>query len=156
MRRFLYSTLLAGLVLVCVAAAGAQQPPARDGEMVMNSACTSCHDATFIQTAAKDEAGWKQTIDRMVGLGAILSNTDRPILLSYLVKTHGPMPEGPGKDIVLNTCTVCHDLTRIKRSSHTAEDWEATLIAMLNEGAQLSDDDFPIVLRYLARNFGVK
>ena len=73
-----------------------------------------------------------------------------------MVRAHGPMPNGAGKDIVLNTCTICHDLTRVKRTQHTEEEWEATLIAMLNEGAPLSDDDFPIVLAYLTKNFGVR
>jgi competence protein ComEA len=65
------------------------------------------------------------------------------------------MPDGPGKDIVLNTCTICHDLSRIKTVRHTKEEWQETLIAMLNEGAPLSDENFPVVLNYLAKNFGV-
>ena len=35
----------------------------------------------------------------------------------------------------------------------TREQWEETLSAMLNEGAPLSDQDFPVLLNYLARNF---
>ena len=58
--------------------------------------------------------------------------------------------------MVLNVCTMCHDLTRIKRSRHTADEWEDVLSTMLNEGAPLSDDDFPIVLNYLAKSFGVE
>jgi cytochrome c5 len=154
-RLLLYTTGAAAGLLLLVGAAGAQQRP-KDGEQIMNGACGTCHDSTPIQTAAKSEAEWKETIDRMVTLGATLDDADRPVLLTYLVRSHGPMPDGAGKDIVLNTCTVCHDLARVKQSMHTAEEWEATLIAMLNEGAQLSDENFPIVLRYLSRNFGVK
>ena len=41
--------------------------------------------------------------------------------------------------------------------SYEANDqWEETLNAMLNEGAPLPDDLFPIVHAYLARNFGVE
>ena len=50
-------------------------------------------------------------------------------------------------------CTMCHDLSRVRRNLATREDWEEKLNAMLNEGAPLSEQDFPIVLNYLSRNF---
>ena len=34
-----------------------------------------------------------------------------------------------------------------------AEEWEETLNSMLNEGAPLSDADYPLVLQYLSKNF---
>src|SRR6187551_341089 len=123
-------------------ASAAAQAPKRDGEQILNASCNGCHDATVIQTSAKSQEEWEQTVEQMIQRGAKVSAEDRPILLTYLVRAHGPMPNGAGKDIVLNTCTICHDLTRVKRSMHTEEEWEATLIAMLNEGAPLSDDDF--------------
>ena len=166
LRRILYPVAVVALLFLVVAgafadgapagvAAGAQ-PPKRDGEQIMNASCSGCHEPTVIQTSAKSQEEWEQTLDQMIQRGAKLDAADRPILVTYLVRLHGPMPNGPGKDIVLNTCTICHDLTRIKRSSHTEEEWEGTLIAMLNEGAPLSDDDFPIVLAYLTKNFGVR
>jgi cytochrome c5 len=156
MGRFVLAVSAGAMVMLCVVAASGQQPKQKDGEQIMNAACGSCHDTGLIQTAARNEKEWTETVDRMVGLGATLSDEDRPILIKYLVKAHGPMPDGPGKDIVLNTCTICHDLSRIKSVRHTAEEWEETLIAMLNEGAPLSDDNFPIVLRYLTKNFGAE
>jgi hypothetical protein len=45
-------------------------------------------------------------------------------------------------------------LRRVKLHFVNAEGWEETLVAMLNEGAQLSDRDFPVLLAYLAANFG--
>lgn len=145
------------VVLVCVAATGAgAQEEARTGEQIMTGACTgACHDAWPIQSAAKTEAEWNQTIENMLAMGASLTEEERPVLVEYLVRYHGPMPDGEGKQIVLNTCTICHDLTRVKRSRHTPEEWQDILIAMLNEGAPLSDQDFPTVLLYLARNFGL-
>ena len=106
--------------------------------------------------AAKDEAGWAATVEEMIGRGAEVSANDKPALIGYLVRFHGPMPEGPGKAVVMNICTMCHDLTRVKRSRHTPEEWEDVLVTMLNEGAPLSDDDFPVVLEYLSRSFGVE
>ncbi len=54
---------------------------------------------------------------------------------------------------VLNVCTQCHDLQRVRRQRSSAEGWAEILDTMLNEGAPLSAEDFPVVLRYLARNF---
>lgn len=153
-RRFLLPGIMTALASLVFVAANAQ-PPARDGEQILTASCSSCHDLTVVQTSAKSEAEWIQTLDQMARLGATVSDAERPLLLQYLVRSHGPMPDGPGKAIVLNTCTICHDLTRIKRSSHTEEEWEGTLIAMLNEGAPLSDADFPVVLEYLTQHFGV-
>ena len=155
MGRFVLSVSAAAMVMLCVVAASGQGQPAKDGEAIMNSACGSCHDTTLILTAARSEQQWKDTIDQMISRGASVSDADRPVLVAYLVKAHGPMPDGPGKDIVLNTCTICHDLSRIKSIRHTKQEWEETLVAMLNEGAPLSDENFPIVLNYLAKNFGV-
>jgi cytochrome c5 len=156
MGRFVLAVSAGAMVMLCVVAASGQQQKPKDGEAIMNAACGSCHDTTSIQTAARNEEEWTATVDEMVGRGATLSAEDRPVLIKYLVKAHGPMPDGAGKDIVLNTCTICHDLSRIKSVRHTAEEWEETLVAMLNEGAPLSDENFPIVLRYLAKNFGVQ
>jgi cytochrome c5 len=154
MSRFVLLGGVAAMVMLCVAAANGQQKP-KDGEQIMNAACSSCHDTSQIQTAARNEQEWTATVDRMVGLGATLSDADRPVLIKYLVKAHGPMPDGPGKDVVLNTCTICHDLSRITSVRHTQDEWEETLIAMLNEGAELSDENYALVLRYLTKNFGV-
>jgi cytochrome c5 len=125
------------------------------GERIMNAACQECHDTRRIQVQAKDAAGWAKTVETMMGKGAKVAKADMPLLLEYLVEGHGPMPEGPGKNIVLNTCTLCHDLKRIKLGRRSPEEWEETLSAMLNEGAPLSDDDFPTVHAYLSRHFGV-
>lgn len=143
-------------VLVLAAGAGAQEEEERTGEQILNASCTgACHDMWPIQSAAKDEAAWIATIERMLDMGASLTDEERPELVRHLVRYHGPMPDGPGKSIVLNTCTICHDLTRVKRTRHTPEEWEDLLITMLNEGAPLADEDFPTVLLYLARNFGL-
>ena len=48
---------------------------------------------------------------------------------------------------------VRHDLGRVRRQGGTRDDWNDILGAMLNEGAMLSEQDYPVLLAYLARNF---
>jgi cytochrome c5 len=142
----------AGLIIVAGSTAGAQQP--RKGEQILNASCGGCHDLRPIQTSAKDKEGWNDVVQNMLQKGADVADADIPVLVDYLVAAHGPMPDGKGKDVVLNVCTMCHDLSRIKNGRRSAEMWQETLQSMLNEGAPLSDADFPVVLQYLAKNFG--
>ena len=133
-------------------AAGQETQPDK-GEQIMNASCTTCHDLRLIQVQAMDKDGWTNNVDTMLQRGADVAKDDIPVLIDYLVTHHGPMPDGPGKNIVLNVCTMCHDLSRVRRNLATREDWEDKLGTMLNEGAPLSEQDFPIVLNYLAKNF---
>jgi len=144
--------LLAGVVVS--AAARDQETKLERGEQILNAACTStCHDARAIDTQALDEAGWTREVKSMIEKGAEVKTADVPVLVDYLTRYHGPLPDGPGKEVVLNICTQCHDLQRVRRERRNAEGWAEILQAMLNEGAPLTDQEFATVLRYLARNF---
>src|SRR5215467_3123857 len=146
--------LCATVVLAAMFGIARAQDTASDrGEQIQNAACLSCHDLRPIQTASYDGAGWTMVVDSMVEKGAEVKTADKPALVDFLTRNHGPLPEGAGKDILLNTCTVCHDLGRVRIHTVSREEWEETLSAMLNEGAMLSDQDFPVLLNYLARNF---
>ena len=126
------------------------------GERLMNASCQGCHAVRVIQVQAKNAEEWAKTVDAEIARGAKVAKEDIPVLVEYLTDHHGPLPDGRGKAIVLNVCTMCHDLTRIRRGHRSPDEWEETLNAMLNEGAPLSDDQFPIVHAYLSRNFGVE
>ena len=137
------------------AAAAQDAQKTERGEQILNGACnTRCHDLRPIDTQALDEPGWTKDVKSMIEKGAEVTADDVPVLVAYLVKQHGPLPDGPGKDILLNICTRCHDLQRVRRERTSAEGWLEILDAMLNEGAPLSEQDLPVLLRYLARNFG--
>jgi cytochrome c5 len=134
----------------------AQANDAEKGERLMNASCQGCHAVRVIQVQAKTPEEWAKTVDAEIARGAKVAKEDIPVLVEYLADHHGPLPEGRGKAIVLNICTMCHDLTRIRRGHRSPEEWEETLNSMLNEGAPLPDDLFPVVHAYLSRNFGVE
>ncbi len=60
-------------------------------EMLLNSACTTCHDLTGITSAPGTftEADFRETIERMLGHGAAVSNDEIDILVRYLTETYG-------------------------------------------------------------------
>ncbi|HLG56036.1 MAG TPA: hypothetical protein VI485_11950 [Vicinamibacterales bacterium] len=150
---FVVSAAFAALALMAAARGSAQE--SEPGERIMNASCQGCHTVRAIQVQAMDAEGWTKSITTMIDKGAKVSKADLPVLVDYLAKHHGPIPDGPGKHIVLNTCTMCHDLGRIKLGRRSSEEWEETLVSMLNEGAPLSDDDFVVVQKYLAEHFGL-
>jgi mono/diheme cytochrome c family protein len=147
---------VAGVSTLALSVVASGQDNAEKAERLMNANCSSCHDLRPIQTAAKSRAEWTATITTMIEKGAKLPKEEMPLLADHLTRTHGPVPDGPGKRVLLNTCTMCHDLGRIKVGRRTSEEWEETLIAMLNEGAPLNDEDFALVHHYLSENFNVE
>ena len=134
-------------------AANRTTPQSDKGEQILNESCVSCHDLRPLQVQALDAGGWTKMVNSMIEKGAPVKADDLPVVVEYLTAAYGPVPEGAGKVIFLNTCTLCHDRQRVMRNGGTREQWEETLSAMLNEGAPLSDQEFPVLLNYLARNF---
>ena len=144
--------VLTGAV-VAVAARSQDAVKAERGEQIVNTTCTTCHDTRAVDTQALDEAAWTKQVQAMIEKGAEVKADDVTLLVDYLTRYHGPLPDGPGKEVVLTVCTQCHDLQRVRRERLSAEGWSEILLAMLNEGAPLTDKDFAAVLRYLAKNF---
>lgn len=136
-----------------VIAFSAGQPAQDRGEVIMNNSCISCHAYREIEMQALDSEGWTTLIQSMIAKGAVVKPEDLPVLVEYLVKHHGPLPNGAGKAVLLEICTMCHSLERVRETQADREEWDSILVHMINEGAPLSDDDFPVLLNYLARNF---
>jgi len=137
-----------------IAFAGGQNASLSEkGERILNLGCMSCHDLRPIQTQALDSEGWTKIIDAMMEKGAQVKKEDIPDFIEFLVMSYGPLADGAGRKILLNRCTNCHDLKRVKQHLSSPEEWADTLVAMLNEGASLSDKEFAVLLGYLARNF---
>jgi competence protein ComEA len=63
------------------------------------------------------------------------------------------LPDGPGKDLTVRTCGLCHDARRAASVRLTRDGWAAVIDSMILRGAKLSDDEVPVVLEYLATHF---
>ena len=150
---FLIAMPIAAAVLFTAASSSAQRPS--EGQQLVEKRCQGCHTMRRVDTAAKNADGWRETIQVMIQDGAEIEESEIPVMVQYLAREHGPVPEGPGKQILLNICTQCHNLQRIKNGRRSPEEWEETLAAMLNEGAPVSDEQFPVIHAYLSRHFGV-
>jgi len=154
MRSLVRCAVAIGLTCLLVAAAHAQDTPkAEPGEEILTRACLKCHDHRAVDTQALDEEGWSKVVKAEIAKGAELTSSEVPVLVDYLTRFHGPLPDGAGKEVILTICTQCHDLQRVRRTRLNAEGWADVLGNMINEGAPLTDADFAAALRYLARNF---
>jgi virginiamycin B lyase len=63
------------------------------------------------------------------------------------------LPEGNGRDVVQTACVQCHSVSVVTRAGHDRAGWQNVVAMMRNNGAQLRDDQVPLVVDYLAKNF---
>lgn len=64
------------------------------------------------------------------------------------------LPEGPGKAQIIQACSACHAVTQVTSHRLATPQWADMVDQMVARGAQVSDDDYPIIVEYLAKNFG--
>jgi hypothetical protein len=76
------------------------------------------------------------------------------LLLTATVRAASPLPEGPGKKLVGEICSFCHSAARIKDHAFTRDEWSSVIKGMISEGAPVTDEEFSLILDYLAKNFG--
>lgn len=63
------------------------------------------------------------------------------------------LPDGPGKDVMVKVCAICHEPRRAASVRLTREGWSDVIQDMMKRGAKGTDDDFVQVLEYLTTNF---
>jgi cytochrome c551/c552 len=61
---------------------------------------------------------------------------------------------GPGVGITQSRCQICHELGHITRSRLSRGEWADNLRNMRERGAPIADDEFEIILNYLAAYYG--
>lgn len=74
--------------------------------------------------------------------------------LASAFSSQQPAASDKARQLVLEACTACHTLDRVRSQRLTSEEWRQTIAGMLSEGVPLTDDEVTLVVGYLARNFG--
>ena len=69
-----------------------------------------------------------------------------------------PIPDGPGKDVVLRTCTDCHSLEGIEGHIYDSRDqYRALILSMVSQnGAAFTEEEITTVTEYLWETYGNK
>jgi hypothetical protein len=73
-----------------LAVAQSQPLPPGPLQAKIKAACTQCHAASKITSQHKTRQEWSDQIDKMVGLGAEVPDSERAGFLNYLSKNFGP------------------------------------------------------------------
>jgi hypothetical protein len=66
------------------------------------------------------------------------------------------LPEGPGKELILRSCTMCHSAAQIVYKPRAPDDWTDLIGKMVDRGAALTPEEQDAVYAYLVKNFGAK
>ena len=132
-----------------------QNAPA-DVQATLDAACATCHDLSAVQPGLYTMAEWQATIDRMLGYGASLTAEQNDSILAFLATDAPAADEGGGVDpaaaqAVLNSaCATCHDLSGVEPGVYTGAEWTDTINRMLGYGASVSEEQFELLLDFLA------
>lgn len=82
-----------GFVSACGGPAPGQPPEEEsveaDGQTLLQERCSECHSLDRVTGTEKTQAEWEQTVTRMVGRGAELSEEEQVVLVDYLAETYG-------------------------------------------------------------------
>ena len=65
------------------------------GQKILETACTTCHDLGPVQRRNDDKAAWEGIVYGMVGNGADVKDAEIPVLVDYLVNAYGPAKDAP-------------------------------------------------------------
>jgi competence protein ComEA len=64
------------------------------------------------------------------------------------------LPPGKGKAEVAAVCMECHGVANIRRQRLSKDEWTSEVSDMIDRGAKANDEQFPVIVDYLTRNFG--
>ena len=65
-----------------------EAPATLDGQSLVEERCTQCHGLGQVERSKKTEEEWKATVERMVGKGTQLDQTEQELVIKYLAETY--------------------------------------------------------------------
>ncbi len=75
------------------------------------------------------------------------------VCAGYAAQT-GKAADDEGHKLLVKVCGSCHKLDIVTSRRGAREQWRATIEAMVDKGADASDEEFNAVLDYLTKNYG--
>jgi len=83
-----FALTLGGAALRAQGSPDPSKLPDGPGKTILQSSCTVCHGLDLL--SGRDEAAWKDTVDRMIAMGAVVPDDQVKVLVDYLVKNFPP------------------------------------------------------------------
>jgi cytochrome c5 len=123
--------------------------PEGPGKKTIESACSSCHTLDIVTSKKWGREKWQDVVGKM---DAGLRKDETEAAVAYLTRNFGTKDRG--KELVSEICSFCHGLARLKGQAFTRSEWDNVIKGMVSEGAPVTDEEFSLILDYLAKNFG--
>ena len=123
--------------------------PEGPGKKTLESACTACHGLDIVTSKKWSREKWQEVVPKM---SAGLSKEESADVIGYLARHFGPKDRG--RQLVEDICSFCHGLAKLKGQAFTRDQWENVTKGMIFEGAPVTEEEFSLILDYLAKNFG--
>jgi cytochrome c5 len=60
------------------------------GATLLQARCQTCHDFTLIEQQTLDAAGWGRELDKMIGWGAVLDDSEKAAVIDHLMRRRTP------------------------------------------------------------------
>jgi hypothetical protein len=84
-----------------------------------------------------------------------------PLVAAAFFYTPAPLqaqafPDGPGKEILEKECSTCHAPDMVRTFGRSPEEWHEVVMTMIDQGAKISDEQVPVLVDYLAKNWPLK
>lgn len=90
-----------------------------------------------------------------IGVVVALLSSGWPVVLRAQDKAEHDLPEAEGREVVIKRCGRCHSLQHIPNAGKQTRDfWRGTVEEMYLEAGWSEDEDFEIIVNYLAKHFG--
>lgn len=120
----------------------------KTGWTLVSEKCTVCHPATTVDEARLDWAGWEKAVNHMLENGAQLTDDEKAIVLEYLTTREQVRLYGASE--VQQECMVCHTTERVDAAVLDWTGWEAAVDHMIENGAEIDEQQRAIIIEYLA------
>jgi len=127
---------------------------AAEPAQLVETVCSGCHSLEVVTKKQATQDEWRDVVKAMVDRGANLQPAEVSVVTDYLARKFGKHDRA--KDLVESVCVLCHEFARVQRAELSKEEWAGVIKGMLAEGAPLTDEEFSMVVDYLARTYGVK
>ena len=145
-----FALLLA--IMTSTAAAAADKLPPGEGKRIVETVCSSCHPTDIVTSKNYSKERWRGVVDAMISEGAALTKAEAAQVVEYLARNFGEKERA--KQLYVEICSYCHELDRIAQQALTREEWKGLIKGMVDEGAPVTNEEFSLILDYLADHFG--
>jgi cytochrome c5 len=128
--------------------------PPGDGSKIVETTCASCHGLEIVTSKSYTRERWQSVVEEMIAQGAPLTKSEAARVVDYLSRNFGEKEHA--RELYEEICSYCHELDRSARQALTRDQWRGLIRGMVDEGAPVTEEEFSMILDYLAEHFGPK